>query len=219
MMNRGILILYEISRRMKSKEDKISVSSSELGISIGISQQTASRYLLDMEKKGLITRKISNEGQEIGLTSDGIGQLYGIYENLKEFFDGKKDAGNTVLEGSIVSGIGEGAYYIREYGDRIKEILGFRPFLGTLNVKLKEYRNLEGRARGVIKGFRRGERTFGDVKFLPIKITFREKSADCCLIIPKRTHHKDIVEIISDSNLRKVMGVKDKDTVRIELIP
>lgn len=216
-MNNCIPVLYEISRRMKSKNESIFISSSELGISLGISQQTASRYLLNLEKRNLISRKISKEGQGILLTSEGFDLLYGIYANLKEFFEGKKST-NPLFEGNVIAGIGEGAYYIREYEDRIRETLGFKPFSGTLNIRLKDPKNLEIYAKGIIKGFRKSGRTFGDVKFMPVKIIFKDKSAGCYLIIPKRTHHRDIVEIISELNLRERLGIRKDDRVRIELI-
>ncbi len=202
---------------MKSPSDWIFLSSSELGISIGISQQTASRYLLDLERKNLISRKISGGGQRIQLSSEGYDMLYEIYTDLKKFFEGNGGIKNPVFGGEVISGIGEGAYYVKEYEDRIKKILGFRPFLGTLNIKLREHQNLERYSKGIIKGFKRDERTFGDVKFLPVKITFNEKSADCYLILPKRTHHRNIVEIISESNLREKLGIRNGDGVKIEL--
>lgn len=202
---------------MKSPSDWIFLSSSELGISIGISQQTASRYLLDLERKNLISRKISGGGQRIQLSSEGYDMLYEIYTDLKKFFEGNGGIKNPVFEGEVISGIGEGAYYVKKYEDRIKKILEFRPFLGTLNIKLREHQNLERYSKGIIKGFKRDGRTFGDVKFLPVKITFNEKSADCYLILPKRTHHRNIVEIISESNLREKLGIRNGDGVKIEL--
>lgn len=216
-MNNQILILYEIGRRMKSKNDRIFISSSEFGISLGISQQTASRYLQNLEKRNLISRKISNEGQEIRLTSEGFDLVYEIYANLREFFEGKKDI--PVFEGNVISGLGEGAYYIKEYEDRIKEILGFKPFPGTLNInKGTSCPYLERYAKGIIKGFKRGGRTFGEVKFLPVRIISKDKSANCYLILPKRRHYKDSVEIISELNLKKYLRIKNDDRVGIELI-
>ncbi len=249
-MNTPTLILYEISRRMKSGNDSIFISSSDLGVSLGISQQTASRYLLNLEKGNLISRKISNEGQEIRLTSEGLDLLQGLYTNLKEFFEGKKNFKNPVLEGEVITGIGEGAYYIKEYENRIKETLGFKPFPGTLNVRPGKPQNIENYATGVIRGFEKGGRTFGNVKFLPVKIIvnstaepsirrqsrrnfetkglesklrgqsprIKDKSADGYLILPKRTHYRDTVEIISESNLRAKMGIKNGDKIKIELI-
>lgn len=38
--------------------------------------------------------------------------------------------------GEVVSGLGEGAYYVRQYEPLIEEYLGFKPFPGTLNVKI-----------------------------------------------------------------------------------
>lgn len=41
------------------------------------------------------------------------------------------------LKGIVVSGIGEGRKYVELYKNVIKEVLGFTPFPGTLNIKVE----------------------------------------------------------------------------------
>ena len=215
-MNRKILFLYEISRVMKSRNDRISISSSEFGNFLGISQQSASRYMRELENDGIIKRTKTKKGQEIQLTSKGYDILNEMYLNLKEFIETGKS--KNLIEGTVITGIGEGAYYVREYSEKIEKSLGIKPFLGTLNVKpLEKILNLERFTTGIINGFKRGGRTFGSIKFAPVKLLINQKKYNCYLIVPKRTHHKEDVEIISEFNLRKKLGLKDGDRVKIEL--
>lgn len=41
------------------------------------------------------------------------------------------------LKGIVVSGVGEGRKYVKLYSNVIKEVLGFIPFPGTLNIKVE----------------------------------------------------------------------------------
>jgi CTP-dependent riboflavin kinase len=45
---------------------------------------------------------------------------------------------SVTLEGTVFTGLGEGAYYISKetYLKQLTEKLGFEPYLGTLNLKL-----------------------------------------------------------------------------------
>lgn len=198
---------------MRSGDDKISVSSSELGNSLGISQQSASRYLRELEDSDLIKRTNAGKIYEIQLTPKGFDTLKGIYLNLKGFIETKKS-----IDGTVITGIGEGAYYVGKYSEKIEETLGINPFRGTLNIKVVEgIIDLERFTSGMIGEFKMNGRTFGAIKFAPIRLLLDKKKEDCYLIVPKRTHHRDEVEIISEFNLREKLGLKDGDNVRIEL--
>ena len=62
-------------------KNKIEISSLYLAKQLDISQQTASRYLLDLDKKGFIIRELGIKKQLIQLTPSGE-------ENLqKEFLE------------------------------------------------------------------------------------------------------------------------------------
>ncbi len=135
-MNPNLLFLCQISRSMKSKKEIIAIPSKELGELAGISQQSASRRLKDLEDDGLIRRIKTGRGQGIIITEEGIIELYELYFGLKAFFE--EETPKTKITGTILRGLGEGAYYVSEYSEEIKKKLGYKPFPGTLNVKISE---------------------------------------------------------------------------------
>lgn len=214
------IVLYELAKRMGSADDIVSISSLQFAEALGVSQQSASRYLKNLEHENLIKRKVGAKKQEIKLTSKGAMVLNEIYFNLKDFFENKKE---IIIEGEVVKGIGEGAYYMKEYYDKINEKLNFAPYGGTLNIKLNEnFVNFNfGRyVSVVISVFKKSGRTFGKVKCIPVKL-FKDKTEDnnedCFIILPERTHHKNIIEIISEFNLREKLNLKEGDGVKIVL--
>ncbi len=208
------VILYELAKLTDEIDKKFIISSSKLGSTLGVSQQTASRYLKELEDKKLIKRSITPHGQEIQLTTSGISTLNEVCLNLNQKLFKKR----VILKGKIVTGIGEGAYYIKEYMDKIKERLGFSPFPGTLNLKSSGNFKINMGDGITITGFERDNRTFGEVKCLPVKLSSGKKNINCHLILPQRTHHTDELEIISKFNLREKLGLNDGDEVEIEII-
>ena len=127
------------------------------------------------------------------------------------------------LKGTLVSGMGEGAYYmgLKGYTKQFKSKIGYVPYPGTLNVRLdqkihqeaiKQFETLNGIK---IKSFSDGKRTYGWVKCFTAKLN---NSTNCELIILERTHHDDsIIELISKSCLRKVAKLKDGSKVSIKI--
>ena len=113
------------------------ISTEYLAGKLGISQQTASRYLIDLERKGWIQRNITPEGSLIKIEEAGIKELQKLYSNLKLLME-KSYPPSVTLEGTVFTGLGEGAYYISKepYRKHFIEKLGFEPYPGTLNLKL-----------------------------------------------------------------------------------
>lgn len=201
---------------MKSREDKLNTSSSEFGGFLGVSQQTASRYLSELEREGFIEKSRSGRGQLIRFTDAGMNLLEGIYLNLQNLFEEDR---KLLIEGRVISGLGEGAYYVGKYADKLQEITGFPPFFGTLNIKsIRAYPNLEKYATGTLKGFRKDDRTFGGIKYLPVRLMGDGWEEECYIIIPQRTHHTDEIEIVSWENLREKYNLKDGNILRVEIM-
>ena len=91
------------------------ISTEYLARKLGISQQTASRYLIELERKGWIQRNITPEGSLIKIEEQGTRELQKLYSNLK-FLIEKSYPPSVTLEGTVFTGLGEGAYYIsKEY--------------------------------------------------------------------------------------------------------
>jgi riboflavin kinase len=196
----------------------VKVSTLFLAEKTSISQQTASRHLIELENLGWIRRAITAEGCLINLTDAGKAQLKRLHSKLQVVVEATHPLSVT-LEGTVFSGLGEGAYYIKQdgYQKQFIEKLGFDPYPGTLNIKLnsdydiKTRHELENYPAIEIEGFKNESRTFGPVKCYPALINNKAKSA-------LRTHYdSSVLEIIASQYLRNQLKIKDRQKVKIEI--
>lgn len=200
------------------------VSTEYLAKKLGISQQTASRYLIELERNGWIQRNITPEGSLIKIEELGSKELQKLYSELKLLIE-KSYPPLVTLEGTVFTGLGEGAYYVTKehYRQQIVEKLGFEPYPGTLNMKLtsdydiKTRMELDAYPAIEVKGFKNEDRTFGLVKCYPAIIGGTVKGA---LITALRGHYDaSVLEIIAPFCLRKQLGLKDGNKVKVEVYP
>jgi riboflavin kinase, archaea type len=198
------------------------VSTEYLAKKLGISQQTASRYLIELERKDWIQRNITPEGSLIKIEELGSKELQKLYSELKLLIE-KTYPPSVTLEGTVFTGLGEGAYYVTKehYRQEIVEKLGFEPYPGTLNVKLssdydiKTRMELDAYPAIEVRGFKNEDRTFGLVKCYPAIIGGIVKGA---LITALRSHYDaSVLEIIAPVCLRKQLGLKDGNKVKVEV--
>ncbi|EHQ34995.1 DUF120 domain-containing protein [Methanoplanus limicola] len=197
----------------------VAISSLKLAEELGTSKQTASRRLISLENEGLITRSSRTDGQYIMITESGENLLRKEYADYKSIFEREK--GYFRFEGKVVSGLGEGRYYVSipEYLVQFKEKLGFEPYPGTLNLKLdpagiEARRKLDNLRWTEITGFTSNDRTFGSAGCLKCSIG----GYMCAIIVPGRSHYpEDTVEIISEVRLRDKEGLKDGDIITVEV--
>lgn len=197
-------------------------STEYLAEKLGISQQTASRQLIELERRGLIQRTITSEGSLIKITDAGVEELQKLHVNLRFLLEATYPPSIT-LEGTVFTGLGEGAYYILKepYRRQFIEKLGFDPYPGTLNLKLttdydlKARTELEAYPAIEIQGFKNEDRTFGLVKCYPAKIDNKVKGA---LVFALRSHYdKTVLEVIAPVYLRKQLNLKDGHKVKVEV--
>ena len=199
---------------MGALRTSIPVTSEELGRRIGLSQQSASRILRELKQEGYV--EISRGRKSwIMITKKGRDALMREYSDYRMIFEESE----PVIRGIVESGMGEGRYYLskREYVKQIEEIFGFRPYEGTLNIRLSpeelvKYRSFLPDAK-IIHGFVSEGRTFGDVLGIPADI----EGIECALIVPKRTHYSDVVEIIAPVKLRDALSLKDGGEVKLRI--
>jgi riboflavin kinase len=199
------------------------ISTEYLAEKLETSQQTASRYLIELDKNGWIKRTITPEGCLIKITDAGIKELKKLYSNLRFLMEAAYPPSIT-LEGVVFTGLGEGAYYISKerYTKQFIEKLGFEPYPGTLNLKLttdydvKTRSELEAYPAIEIEGFRNEDRTFGSVKCYPVTIENKVKGA---LILALRSHYDaSVIEVIAPVFLRKHLKLKDGHKVKVEVL-
>ena len=200
----------------------VKVSTTELSRTLGGSQQSASRHLQLLEEMGFLMRKIGPDGSIVTVTEAGLNALQDVLQELKLHLEGV-GAEVFVFEGTVVSGLFEGAYYIGKegYKSQIREKLGFDPFPGTLNLKVKtedfdRRRRLERYPSAVLEGFIDGERSFGACKLYPLLLNDEVKGA---LLVADRTiHDLSVMEIISPVYLRRHFGLADGDRVKVSFL-
>ena len=218
-----LTLVYLLSKG--AKHNFVTITTSSLGKSIHKSQQAASKHLLELENNQFIDRIISGRNISVKITTKGYSEMVKLSTILQKSLDSSPS--HVELKGVLVSGMGEGAYYmsLKGYTKQFKSKIGFIPFPGTLNVRLdkkihqeaiKQFESLDGIK---IKSFSDGKRTYGWVKCFPAKLN---NSINCQLIILERTHHDDsIIELISKVCIRKSGKLKDgsKVTIKIPIIP
>jgi riboflavin kinase len=193
------------------------VTSRELGESIGVSQQASDRYLMALEKKGLVTRSLAQRRQRLQLTPAAMALLRGEYQSYHRIFEGPA---KISLSGQVASGLGEGRYYLSQPGYLVQfsERLGYTPYPGTLNVRVDGAAlrkvDLVGSWKGLrIDGFQASGRTFGGATCFPARMN----GHPCHLIHPDRTHYKDVIEFVAADCLRDALRVKDDDPVQVDI--
>ncbi len=199
------------------------ISTEYLAEKMEISQQTASRYLIELEGKGWIQKSTTPEGSLIRIQPAGVAELQKLHLTLRLILETTYPPSVT-MEGIVFTGLGEGAYYISKnhYRSQFIEKLGFDPYPGTLNLELSTDYDLKTRAELEaypaieIQGFTNENRTFGTVKCYQAKIDNKVKGA---LIFALRGHYdKSVLEIVAPINLRKHLNLKDGQKVKVEIL-
>lgn len=209
--------------KLRAGQAYVPVTSSEFGRRLGISQQAASNRLTDLERQGLIERGHAGRGFTVRITDRGMAKVIVFFEEFRETLQGQKRS--LVFTGSVFTGLGEGGYYIsrRGYQEQFLEKLGFKPYPGTLNLRLtlpgqrEQRRQLQFLAGVEVLGFKDGKRSYGPVKCFKASVGRNPAAA----LAIERTHYDhSVLEIISSVNLRKSLKLADGSqchvTVRLD---
>ena len=200
----------------------VQLTSSSLGKSVQKSQQTASKYLMELENDGFIKRFMKGRKVFVRITNKGYAELVKLHSHLGSSLGAFSSY--IELRGEIVAGMGEGAYYmsLKGYTKQFKSQIGYVPFPGTLNVKLyqKEYveaiQLLDDFDAKKIDSFSDGKRTYGWVKCFTAKLN---RTINCQLIRLERTHYDNsIIELISKNSICKTANLKLGSKVSIKII-
>jgi len=216
-MERLDLLIY--LGRLGALARNVTISTPKMGSDLGISQQSVSRWLIRLQEDGMISRKEGIRSYLLRITDKGKMHMSCKRNELSEIL---LEKGQLSLNGIVVSGMMEGRYYIglADYSDRIEAKLGFRPFPGTLNIKLVGMEDIACKERlsamkGIeVEGFRKGGRTFGAIRCFHCTI----RGIVGAVVIPERTHYGiQIVELISPFNLREKMGLSNGDSIEVQV--
>jgi len=220
------------------KDSYLEITSTQISSLINRSQQTASKILIDLEKEDLIERVKNKKKFGMKLTESGFEILQNIYDLLKISMEESRIK-PVLFKGKIVTGMGEGAYYmsLEGYKKQFQHKLGYEPFPGTLNVKIEDRNYLNSRKDLInypsiyIDGFKNSDRTFGWVRCYPATITQEPKLPremiesqqpdilnDVHVLLLERTHHNNnLIEVIGPLNLKESSNLKNGDSVVIRI--
>jgi riboflavin kinase len=202
----------------------IHISSINLSKNLEVSQQTASRYLIELVEKGYLERRLAQGGQIVTVLNKGITVLRKEFSEYSLIFGTQKE---IEMKGILETGLGEGGYYISKKGymRQFQKKLKWKPYEGTFNLRLHddEVPKIEAMkaAEGIlIEGFEQEGRTFGKAWVFKCSLeNGGEIVKECAIISPKRTHYRRVVEVISPIFLRDKLKAVDGDvfTTKVDL--
>src|SRR5918911_778540 len=217
-----ILTLIELLSK-GAHQNFVEVTTSEIGKSIGRSQQAASKHLLDLETSGYVERLKKGQKYAVKITDKGYSEIKSLYLSLRAALESAPETMD--FEGNVISGMGEGAYYmsLEGYRRQFREKLGYEPYPGTLNVRLTDQIYMNGRLELgkhpsiFINGFSDGTRTYGWVKCY--RATINDGSLDnAAVLVLERTHYDDsMVEVIAPVSIKQTANLKNGDRIKVQV--
>jgi len=210
-----LLVLAE----MVCLEKDIAIKTSDLGKKLKMPQQTVSRILLNLIKNDLVKKIKGIRSYVVRITPKGKKLLENLKSDLDNVF---KRTGEIGITGKLVDGLRDGKYYMSliEYRKQFEKKLGFKPYPGTLNIRLnaedETVKDQIKRIDGIpIQGFVKKDRVYGSLKCVRCRINQIEGS----IIIPERSHYgSEIIELISPFELRKKLKLINGDEVFVEVV-
>ena len=195
-------------------DEAVDLASADFAALLDLSQQTASRRLIELAEAGLIQREMGVRKQRIRVTEDGRALLRTEHMLYRRLFE---DQGHVTITGTVKSGLGEGRYYLSRpgYVSQFESRLGWVPYPGTLNLELSgpeanKLRFLRRNPVHTIEGFQAEGRTFGGVTCHPASVHGPTGTTiQCAAILPHRSHYTTTLELIAPVRLRDAIPCTD----------
>ena len=179
----------------------VRASTTAIAERVHASQQTVSRWVRELEKDGQVKR--ARRG--LSITSQGMRTLsrYAVRPPARREF-----------RGVVFSGFRDGARFMPLYAPKIRSLLGYEPYAGTLNIKLDVPHALSGGMR--VAPFEIRGVQCGGVALLPCLIGGKARGA---IVLPERTHYgNNVLEIIAPVRLRRSLRLRNGSEVVVQLL-
>jgi riboflavin kinase, archaea type len=201
----------------------VDVTTTDLAKAIKRSQQAASKHLLELENEGYIERFRNGQKFRVRITDKGFFEIESILSIINSAIESVPDT--IAFEGNVISGMGEGAYYMSldGYRKQFKDKLGYVPYPGTLNVKLvnQVFRNAKRELSKFpfifIEGFSDNTRTYGWAKCY-LAIINNNAIKNAAILLLERTHYDDsMLEVIAPCSIKQSIGVQNGDPISLKV--
>jgi len=179
----------------------VRASTTAIAERVHASQQTVSRWVRELQKDGLVQRKRGG----LSITAQGLRTLtrYAVKPSARREFNGV-----------VFSGFRDGARFMPLYAPRIRFLLGYEPYAGTLNIKLAVPHTLSGGMR--IPPFETRGVQCGGIALLPCIVGGKSRGA---IVLPERTHYgNNVLEIIAPVRLRRSLRLRNGSAVTVQLL-
>jgi riboflavin kinase, archaea type len=134
--------------------------------------------------------------------------------------DQKFKASVLTIQGRVVTGVGEGKLFLCEphYCSQIEKLFGFRPFPGTLNLRLspEDHGRVLEFTRPGLKVLLGRDLSSEDKKLFSVGAHPCEfLGVEAVLLFPEKTRHRDVVELAAPVSFRETKDVKDGDFLEV----
>ena len=208
-----------------AKYSFVELTTTDLGKNIMKSQQAASKHLQELDAAGYIDRVRRGQKFRVKLTDKGYSAIEKLFSTLKTAIESTPPS-TISFEGRVVSGMGEGAYYmsLAGYRKQFYEKLGYEPYPGTLNVKLvdkifRDSRREIGKYPSIfIDGFSDTKRTYGWAKCYLAHIN-DGPIRNAAVLVLERTHYDEsMLEIIAPVSIKDTVGIHNGDKIKIKML-
>ncbi|MRN60550.1 MAG: DUF120 domain-containing protein [Nitrosopumilales archaeon] len=208
-----------------AKYSFVELTTTDLGKNIMKSQQAASKHLQELDAAGYIDRVRRGQKFRVKLTDKGYSAIEKLFSTLKTAIESTPPT-TISFEGRVVSGMGEGAYYmsLAGYRKQFYEKLGYEPYPGTLNVKLvdkifRDARREIGKYPSIfIDGFSDTKRTYGWAKCYLAQIN-DGAIRNAAVLVLERTHYDEsMLEIIAPVSIKDTVGIHNGDKIKIKML-
>jgi riboflavin kinase len=204
----------------------VELTTMDLAKNIMKSQQAASKHLQDLDAEGYIDRVRRGQKFRVKITDKGYSAIEKLFSTLKIAIETTHIQTTIGFEGRVVSGMGEGAYYmsLEGYRKQFYQKLGYEPYPGTLNVKLvdkifRDARREIGKYPSIfIDGFSDNKRTYGWAKCYIAHIN-DGIIRNAAVLVLERTHYDEsMLEIVAPVSIKDTVGIHNGDKIRIEIL-
>ncbi len=199
-----------------AKYSFVELTTADLGKNIMKSQQAASKHLQELDASGYIDRVRRGQKFRVKLTDKGYSAIEKLFSTMKTAMESTPPT-MISFEGRVVSGMGEGAYYmsLAGYRKQFYEKLGYEPYPGTLNVKLvdkifRDARREIGKYPSIfIDGFNDTKRTYGWATCYPAHINDGPIRTAAVLVLERTHYDESMLEIIAPVSIKDIQRSKN----------
>ncbi|MFH0836790.1 MAG: DUF120 domain-containing protein [Candidatus Aenigmatarchaeota archaeon] len=127
-----------------------------------------------------------------------------------------------IVKGKVIPGVLRGGPLIERYYHRLRNVLGFAPYKGTINIRIDTPIDMKDFETKRLEHILLSGRRWIDVKLAPGVLYIKDEDKThkiICWVIreEKGVHYPDVVEVITKDDVKEVVDISIGTEVEIEL--